>query len=183
MTINLIIACDSNYGVGKDNKIPWNCPQDMKRFKELTNGSICIMGRNTYESILQYTNGNGLKNRVHYVITRQDDLDNLIEKSKKVKYYNIWKDPLIALKHAIETSKNNKNCDIYIIGGASIYQQLIPYCECLHISLMDKEYDCDTFFDPFDYLKRENNIGQALIFDDHVFMKIMNIDYLNLQEQ
>ena len=133
--LKAIVAVDKNWGIGKNNKLLFSIPDDMKFFKAVTGNNIVIMGRKTYESI-----GNKpLSNRINVVIT-----------NKELKYH----DNLFALngkEFEKWLSNYNKNSDenkpeSYIIGGESIYHKYINRCDELYITIVDKEYDADTHF-------------------------------------
>ena len=70
--VSIIVAMDDKRGIGKNNRLPWHIPEDLKRFKKLTSGHTIIMGRKTFESILSYT-GKPLPDRINMVITRNPD--------------------------------------------------------------------------------------------------------------
>lgn len=127
--LSIIVAVGKNLEIGKDNKLLWNIPEDLKHFKKITNGKKIIMGKNTYFSI-----GRHLPDRENIVLSDDNSLDN--EKNIKV-----YKDIELCVK---------ENPDAFVIGGASIYSQMIKYCNTLHISHIDKEFtDADTYFPKF----------------------------------
>ena len=117
--MNLIVAVDSNWAIGKENKLLVSIPQDMKFFRETTKGKVVAMGRKTLES---FPGGQPLKNRVNVVLTT--------DKNYKVKKYN--------------------SEDVYVIGGESIYRQLLPYCTKAYVTKIDHAYDADTYFPDLD---------------------------------
>jgi dihydrofolate reductase len=130
--ISIIAAIGKNRELGKDNKLLWRIPEDMKRFKDLTLGQVVIMGRKTYESLP--TKFRPLPDRINIVVTKSQN----------------WKMPgcLISnsLDEAILKAKEFKK-EIFIIGGASIYSQGLKYADKLYLTLVDKEYpDADVFF-------------------------------------
>lgn len=124
--INLIVATDINGGIGKDNKLLWHIPKDLKRFKSLTTGKTVVMGRKTFESL---PFKNGLPNRNNIVLTRGEYQDN-----GNVKYIN-------DINKILEMKD-----DIFIIGGAEIYKQFLPYCDKLYLTKVFAEFEADTFF-------------------------------------
>lgn len=140
---NLIVAIGNNNEIGKDNKLLWNIPEDLKKFKEITTGNIVIMGRKTYESI-----GRPLPNRENIILTRNKK--KFLEKNKNLNvevYENI--------ETLIEKYKNN-NKDIFIIGGEEIYKiamekDIIKKLYISHINYEDKE--ADAYFPKIDYKK------------------------------
>ena len=138
--INIILACDNKFGIGKDNALPWNFSEDMKYFKRLTEfsddfskKSCVIMGRKTWESIPN----NYLKNRVNIVVSRNKD----IKENEKIIFFN-------SLIFAINYSKENFN-NIWIIGGSEIYNQSFNYylVDNIYLTKIDNDFDCDTFIE------------------------------------
>lgn len=134
--ISLIAAIGKNRELGKDNKLIWKLPADMLRFKEITSGHTVIMGRKTFESI-----GKPLTNRTNIVLSR--DIEPSGEK--------IWDklDDRIITVSSIENilPKLKDEEEYFIIGGASIYKQFLPYAKKLYITHIDDECkDADSFF-------------------------------------
>jgi len=142
MTINLIVATTENGVIGKDGDIPWSMPADLKRFKYITTlgeSNVIIMGRKTYDSI-----GRPLPGRTNYVITRNrntEETDYI-----KAEMFNTIQD---ALDHAQGFEYFLKlELDVHIIGGASIYEQVMKMdkVERIHHTLIHTELEGDTFF-------------------------------------
>lgn len=126
--ITLVVAMGKNNAIGKDNKLLWHLPKDLKHFKNLTSGHPIIMGRKTYESI-----GKPLPNRTNIVVSRRNDWFEegiLIVPSVKD-----------ALKHAKKISEN-----VFVIGGGNIYEQTLDKVDRLEITLVDVELDADVRF-------------------------------------
>ncbi|HVY67716.1 MAG TPA: dihydrofolate reductase [Patescibacteria group bacterium] len=131
--IAIVSAIAKNNVIGSKNDLPWHIPGDLKRFKELTWGKTVLMGRNTYLSILKRL-GRPLPGRISVVISRNDG-DKVPE---GVLLYN-------NLDQALADFKQQ---DLFVIGGASIYQQLLPKADRLYLTHIDREYAGDVFF-PF----------------------------------
>jgi dihydrofolate reductase len=128
--INAIVAVDDHWGIGKDGTMPWpNLSEDLKRFKELTDGSMIVMGKNTWLSLPRRP----LPNRENIIVTRTLEDDFAIKVSG---------DP----KAIITKLKQATDKDIWIIGGAEIYRQFLPYCNSVYITRIDGNYNCDTKF-------------------------------------
>ena len=132
--INIIVAVDKNWAIGKNNRLMWSIPADMKFFRETTTGNIVIMGRKTLESFPQ---GQPLKKRTNIVITRN--------KNYKVK------DAILvhSVKDALEEAKKQEG-EIYVIGGESVYRAMLPYCDRAYVTKIDHAYDADTYFPNLD---------------------------------
>lgn len=132
--MKLLVAADRNWAIGKNNKLMWSIPADMKFFRETTQGNVVIMGRKTLESFPQ---GQPLKNRVNIVITRNP--------SYKVK------DAVVvhSVEEAIEESRKYDG-DVFVIGGESIYRAMLPYCDTALVTRIDYAYEADTWFPNLD---------------------------------
>ncbi len=133
--MNLIVAVDNNWAIGNKNKLLVSIPNDMKHFREETTGKVVVLGRKTLETFPQ---GQPLKNRTNVILTKN--------KNFKVK------DAIVvhSLEALLEELKNYEDEDIYVIGGDSIYKQLLPYCTVAHVTKVDHEYEADTYFPNLD---------------------------------
>ena len=125
--ITIIAAIAENNALGKDNKLIWHLPADLKRFKQVTLNHHIIMGRKTFESL-----GKPLPNRTTIIITRN-------------KNYSV-KDCIVvnSLEEAIEASKSDENP--FILGGAEIYKQAIKIADKLDITFVHHKFEADVFF-------------------------------------
>jgi len=130
--ISIIVAIASNNAIGKDNQLLWHLPGDLKRFKELTTGHCIIMGKNTWYSLPRRP----LKDRVNIVLT---DLPGECIDDCTCAY---------SIEDALSKCKEGK--DIFIIGGASVYQQFIGIADRMYVTYIDKEFEADTFFPNID---------------------------------
>ena len=136
--MNVIVAVDKNWGIGKDNKLLVSIPSDMKFFREETMNKVVVMGRKTLES---FPNGLPLKRRTNIVLTK--------DRNYKVK------DAILvhSVEELMEELKKYDSEDIYVIGGDSIYRQLLPYCDVAHVTKIDHEYEADAYFPNLDEMK------------------------------
>jgi dihydrofolate reductase len=130
--ISIIVAVAENNAIGKDNKLLWHLSEDLKRFKRLTSGNPVIMGKNTYFSLPVRP----LPKRKNIVIT---DVPGEQIDDCTMAY---------SIEDAIEKMDNEK--ENFIIGGASIYRQFMPYADRLYITWVHKSFDADTFFPEVD---------------------------------
>ena len=133
--MNLIAAVDENWAIGKNNQLLVSIPADMKFFRTTTTGKVVVMGRKTLES---FPNGLPLKNRTNIVLTH--------DKSYKVKDAII----VYSMDELWEKLKKYDSDDIYVIGGESIYRQLVDACDVAHITKIDFAYDADAYFPNLD---------------------------------
>ncbi|MCI9379493.1 MAG: dihydrofolate reductase [Dorea sp.] len=132
--MNLIVAVDKNWAIGKNNRLMWSIPADMKFFRETTRGNVVIMGRKTLESFPQ---GQPLKNRVNIVITRNPGY--------KVKGAVV----VHSVEEAVEEARKYEG-EIYVIGGESIYREMLSLCDTAFVTKIDHAYDADTYFPNLD---------------------------------
>ena len=127
--ISLIAAISENNALGKDNRLIFKIPEDMKRFKEITSGHPIIMGRKTYESI-----GRPLPNRTNIVVTRDEN------------YRADGCEVVCSLEQAIEVAKKVEKTEVFVIGGGQIYKEAISLADKLYLTLVEGKYEADTFF-------------------------------------
>lgn len=126
MTLSIIVAIAKNHAIGKDNKLLWYLPNDLKHFKDVTTGHTVIMGRKTFDSV-----GKPLPKRRNIVITRQAIS---IEGCEVVP----------SVEAAIELCKTED--EVFIVGGAEIYRQSIPLTNRIYLTIIDQDFEGDTFF-------------------------------------
>ncbi|MSR85205.1 dihydrofolate reductase [Candidatus Uhrbacteria bacterium] len=130
MAISLIAAVAKNGCIGKNNQLPWSLPEDLRHFKELTTGHSVLMGRKTWESIPEKFRP--LPNRKNIVLTRQEDY----QVPSGVDCYTTLDEAL-----RVHQAEN-----IFVIGGAEIYQQALPLAHKLYLTEVDQTIDGDAFF-------------------------------------
>ena len=127
--LSIIVAKSINNAIGKGNKLLWKIPDDMKRFKEITTGHTVIMGRKTFESI-----GKVLPNRLNIILTRDPNY--------KIDDSNV---KILGGVSDLEEYINDEN-ENFVIGGAQIYSILMPKCQKLYVTQVDKDFVGDTYF-------------------------------------
>lgn len=133
--MNLIAAVDNNWAIGFNNSLLVRIPEDQKWFRETTTGKAVIMGRKTLES---FPNKAPLKNRTNIVITK--DVNYKVDGAIVVH----------SVEEAVLAAKDFKDEDIYVIGGESIYRQMLPLCNVAHITKIDYVYQADAYFPNLD---------------------------------
>ena len=139
MIISLIAAMDNKHGIGFENTLPWagRTPRDMARFRELTTGRTVIMGRKTFDSI-----GRALPNRMNIVLTRDD----------KWHANSVWH--VHSLAEALKTAaREGGSEEVFIIGGASLYAEVLPLANRMFLTEIDGTFACDTFFPEYNPLE------------------------------
>ena len=131
--VSIIVAIAKNFAIGKNNQLLWHIPEDLKRVKKLTTGNVIIMGRNTYLSLPKRP----LPDRINLVIT---DDENEIFEGCEMAY---------SFKEAIEKVSDKK--ENFVFGGTSVYRQFLPMTDKLYLTLINKEFDGDTYFPEIDF--------------------------------
>ena len=180
MEMELIVALNQDGVIGINNKIPWYIPEDLQRFKKLTEGNIVIMGRKTYESLPP--NQRPLKNRLNIVLSRQTNIydfeyDNLIFTTME-NIYDIIKENIFIEEEEGEGDDDEKEIKIkikkkvFIIGGNEIYNLFIHQCSIIHITevnylLSFEDEDDDEKKNNKTYFPFSNTIFLNFIDDDN----------------
>ena len=126
--MNLIVAVDHNWGIGKNGTMPWHIRADMRYFKEKTLGTTVLMGRKT---LLSFPGAKPLPNRENVVLSSRADFA-----PEGVTVVN-------SLQELLEYKTRD---DVFVIGGGSVYKALLPYCKYAYVTKIDAAYDCDTYF-------------------------------------
>ena len=153
--ISIVAAIGRNRELGKDNKLLWHIPDDLKRFKEITKGHPVIMGRKTFESI-----GRVLPGRANIVITR--DTESFLYKAKENGHDIHHLIAASSLDDAIDAAKREAGSDeIMVIGGGQIFTQAMPITDRLYLTIVDASFDADTFFPEY-----EDMFGQVIEKED-----------------
>ncbi len=134
--MNLIVAVSENWGIGKDNKLLFSLKEDMRFFKRTTTGKIVVMGKNTFLSLPKRP----LADRVNIVLSSSILAEECVIASDMDDLFDIIKQ--------FDTK------DIFIIGGASMYKQMLPYCDTAYVTKVHATAEADAFFPDLD--KTEN---------------------------
>ena len=134
--MNLIVAVDNKWGIGKKNGLLFDIPEDMRYFREKTSGKVVCMGYNT---LLSFPGGKPLKNRVNIVLAPE----------------NVERDDCVVV-HTLDeffaAVKNYPDDSVFIIGGGMFYRTMYPYCKNAYITKVDAFGDAEIFFDDLDKL-------------------------------
>ena len=133
--MNLIVAVDKQWGIGKDNDLLISIPEDMQFFKEKTMGKIVIMGKNTLES---FPGAKPLKNRTNIVLALETDY--LVDGATVV----------YTMDDFLKEASKYPSEDVFVIGGGSIYRQMLEHCDTCYITYIDYAFDADTFIPNLD---------------------------------
>jgi dihydrofolate reductase len=149
MKISLIVAMASNRAIGLNNQMPWHLSADLKRFKQITMGHPIIMGRKTFEAI-----GKPLPGRTNIIVSR-----NLAYQQEGC----IVVDSIqAAINHGCRLAD-----EVFVIGGATLYEATLPFADTLYITQINQEFDGDTFFPQLNMvfwteIKREEAVDDNL---------------------
>ncbi len=131
--MNIIVAVDKKWGIGNKGKLLVSIPRDKKLFREETTGKVIIMGHNT---LLSLPGTQPLAGRENIVLSR--------DKSLSIKGATVLNSVDACMDYL---KKNNiKDSDVFVIGGESVYNDFLPYCDVAHITYIDYEYEADRHF-------------------------------------
>lgn len=146
--ISIIVAIAQNNAIGKDNQLLWHIPADLKRFKQLTTGHTIVMGKRTFESLPIRP----LPNRRSVVITdiAGEEIEGCV------------------MAYSIQDSidKMDEDKENFIIGGGSVYRQFLPIADHLYLTIVQKDFDADTFLEidlsEWETIEREDHLDEEL---------------------
>lgn len=158
--MKLIVAADQNFAIGRDNKLLCRIPADMKRFRAITTGHIVVMGRKTYLSIPSRP----LPDRTTLVLTSRP------QELPEVRCFSALEDFLAFAKNAEE--------EIFVCGGSSVYEQLLPYCEKALVTRILHEFEADSWFPDLDTLAGWERVNETECVETNGF-RIKFVDYVN----
>lgn len=166
--ISIICALTDDRVIGYQNRIPWHIKDDLIRFKEKTMGRTVIMGRTTFESVAAYykKSGNPIPDRKHVIISR--------DPSYTVSLNNCY--VVSSIDEALEKAKSLEEKEIFISGGASIFEQTIGRVDRLYLTVVHKKFEGDTYFP--DYSAFTKIINK----DDKVTSKGTPYTFLDLEK-
>jgi dihydrofolate reductase len=133
MIVSIIVAMDENRGIGYQNRLPWDLPDDLKRFKRLTMGHSIIMGRKTFESI-----GKPLPGRTNIVVTRNPQYQ---PHGCRVAH---------SFKEALTISQDIEDEEVFIIGGAGLFRQALDIADRIYLTQIHAQVQADVFFPQYD---------------------------------
>lgn len=152
--MKIIAAVDRKWGIGKNNKLLVNIPEDMKLFRQETMGKVVVMGRKTFEGL---SSQSGLEGRMNVVLTRNKDF-----KSEGVTVCR-------SLEELFSFLQPYNTDDVYVAGGGEIYELMLPYCDTAHITKIDYVYDSDCFFPNLDLREEWKIAGSS---DEHTYFDL-----------
>ena len=133
--MNIIAAVDANWAIGYRNELLVKIPNDQKWFQKITTGKVVVMGRKTMET---FPNGMPLKNRTNIVLTG--------DRALRVKDAEL----VYGIEELLEKLRQYNTEDVYVIGGESVYEELLLYCDTAYITKIDYTYQADRYFPNLD---------------------------------
>jgi dihydrofolate reductase len=187
-----IVAMSENRVIGNGNKIPWHLPEDFKWFKKMTTGNVVVMGRKTFESI-----GKPLPNRRSLVLTRHPQHwinahpelfggyhewrgGQHLKRAYQIHFTKIDGNPaddIFVFSSLDKLNPEDFPTDIFICGGAQIYEQTLPRCSDLYLTRVKRTCEGDAFFPPF-----EDSFERVAIISDTSDFTIEHWRHKSLQE-
>jgi dihydrofolate reductase len=150
--IAYVVAVSSNNVIGNKGELPWYIPEDLKHFKEITTGHTVLMGRKTFDSIIKRI-GKPLPNRENIVITSQN-----LPPYEHVEYYP-----------SIESALAKHSEDVYVIGGETLFKQMLDKVDTIYMTHVSKEYEGDVYFPSINLSKWEK--CKEEIFPEYSFVE------------
>lgn len=139
--MKLIVAVDKNWAIGRENRLLVHLPGDLKYFKERTLGKVVIMGRSTLESL---PGGKPLPGRTNVVISRNPDY----QKEGCIMAASI--EEAVEKARQAAAAEGKEDGEIMVMGGASIYKQMLPYCDTCYVTKIDAAFPADVYFPNLD---------------------------------
>lgn len=152
--MNMIVAVDANWGIGNKNNLLVRIPADHKMFRNETTGKVVVLGRKALET---FPNAKPLPNRTNIILSTNPDY--------RVKDADV----VHSIEELLENLKQYNDEDIYIIGGASVYEAMLKYVDTVHVTKIDHEYEADAFFPNLD---KDENFRITAESDEQVYFDI-----------
>ncbi len=148
-----IFHADSRWGIGKDNRLMFSLPKDMRFFRETTEGKVVVMGRNTLRS---FPGGKPLKNRINIVLSPEDAGEGAVT------VHN--------LEELFSEIKKYPPDDVFVIGGASVFRALLPYCTEALVTKVDADGGADVFAPDLDAMEGFTLASESAPVEDNGYM-------------
>ena len=144
--ISIVVAMDIKNGIGKDDKIPWHIKKDLVRLSLMTRGKIAVIGDRSYNSMAGYydISGRPMPAKEYIVIS--------LDKNFKSRRNNTF--AVNSIPEALDRIKKSKEEEVFVIGGASIYKQMIEFADRLYMTIVKGKFNCDTFFPDYSNFKK-----------------------------
>jgi dihydrofolate reductase len=181
-SLSIIVAVDEDGGFGKNGKIPWNFSEDLKHFKEITDGNVCIMGRKTYEDMYNmYVERKKISAKKDKSKDEQKEID-IIEPSEILPNrtsFVVTSNPgykapgatvVKNIRGAVESLKEDDSREIFVLGGFRMFIEALSWTDTIYMTVIkNKRYDCDKKF-PVDILNKNYKIVDTKQTDELYFL-------------
>ena len=152
--MDLIVAVDNNWAIGNKGDLLISIPEDHKFFRNTTMGNVVVLGRKTLST---FPNGLPLKGRDNIILSRN-------------KNYKVDGAEVVNSKEELLSKlREYKDREVFVIGGGSIYEMLLPYCKYAHVTKINYNYAADTFFPNLDKLENWKLVGES---DEHTYFSV-----------
>lgn len=161
-----ILHADNKWGIGKKNDLMFHLKKDMAFFRNTTKGHVVVMGENT---LLSFPNSQPLKNRTNIVLSKDKNYEGVINVHSFEDFLKIIKEEL-------------KKDDVFVIGGASIYKQTLPYVDLVYLTKVDADGQAEVFFDNLDINPSFELISSTPYEDDNGY-QISFTTYKNINKK
>lgn len=152
--MELIVAVDENWAIGNKGDLLVSIPEDHKFFRQTTMGNVVVLGRKT---LAGFPNGMPLKGRENIILSTNKDYkvkDAIVVHSKE---------------ELLEKLKDYKDKTIFVIGGGTIYEMLLPYCKYAHVTKINYKYEADTYFPNLDKMENWKIVADS---DEHTYFDL-----------
>ncbi len=152
--MELIVAVDENWAIGNKGDLLVSIPEDHKFFRQTTMGHVVVLGRKT---LAGFPNGMPLKGRENIILSTNKDYkvkDGIVVHSKE---------------ELLEKLKDYKDKTIFVIGGGTIYEMLLPYCKYAHVTKINYKYEADTYFPNLDKMDNWKIVADS---DEHTYFDL-----------
>lgn len=176
--VSLVVAVDNTGGFGRQGKIPWHFPEDLKHFQEITTGGVCIMGRKTAEDLLTYAQKRWKVREGYSSRDRERDTEErellpnreciVLSGKKKLKIEGASVHP--SIRSAIESLPSNDTREIFVIGGEKVFVEALAWTKKIYLTIIKGNYYCDRHF-PTKVLTDQFVITDAKETDDMYFVE------------
>lgn len=144
--ISIIVATDEARGIGKNDRIPWHIKKDLVRLASMTRGKIAVIGDRSYNSMAGYydKSGRDMPAKKYLVITMDKNFKSARNNTEAV----------FSIDEALAAIKKSGEEEVFVIGGASIYKQMLEHADRLYLTIVRGKFDCDTFFPDYSDFKK-----------------------------
>lgn len=158
--LSIVVAVDEHAGFGKNGKIPWNIPEDMKHFQTVTKDSVCIMGRKTYEDMLEMRKSRDAKKGVESIIDHiLPNRQSFVVTSNR-ELSTPGATPVANIVEAVQSLDETDTRTVFVLGGRRMFIEALPWTDTVHMTIIKGTFDCDIFF-PVSTLIREFTITEG----------------------